>query len=95
MTRTDLLNAVIEVKLHEILRYNYDAKALIENLKYNSILLECGFYTEICNRDFKFIANYPEDELKNVVIPLSQVNEFFKNCINNIYYNAQINAQLN
>lgn len=94
MTKTDLLNAVIEAKMHEILRYNYDAKALIEDLKYNSILLACGFYTEVCNRDFKFIANYPEDEFENMIIPLSQVKEFFKNTINNIYYNAQINAQL-
>lgn len=96
MSKLELLSEIINQMSTEIIRYSLTPDQIIDRLKHGRYYLEC--LNMICETNFKELVFYsycPEMDHLNNSVSLNDANEVFKNQINQIYQNEQIQEQLN
>lgn len=96
MTKSDLLTAVINQKVNQIIGMNQSAESVLDSLLHNdlhldSIEMTCSFD----GRFLQFTSDYPEkqDSLDSQV-EIKEAVKFIKITLNGIYQNEQIQEQL-
>lgn len=97
MNKSDLLTAIINQKISEIIGMCQSAESVLDNLLHNDLHLDgiemtCSFD----GRFLQFTSDYLEkqSELDNT-IEIKEAVKFIRITLNEIYQNEQIQEQLN
>jgi len=96
-TKAELLTALINQKIGEIVGMGISAENLLESLMHNDLLLDgidiiCSFD----GRFLQFTANLPEKQNDlDTRIEIKEAVKFIRITLNQIYQNEQLQEQLN
>ena len=97
MNKSDLLTAIINQKISQIIGLSQSAESVLDSLLHNDLHLDGIEMTcSLDGRFLQFTSDYPEkqDDLDSK-IEIKEAVKFIKITLNEIYQDEQIQAQLN